>query len=47
MTHEEQNSIREGVEKVFANISREDEMRLTQALRTMQDIFKKVELNND
>ncbi|MEE1030438.1 MAG: MarR family transcriptional regulator [Alphaproteobacteria bacterium] len=38
---------RTGVEKVFANISREDEMRLTQALRTMQDIFKKVELNND
>ena len=38
---------RTGVEKVFANISREDEMRLTQALRTMQDILKKVELNND
>ncbi len=38
---------RTGVEKVFANISREDEMRLTQALRTMQDVLKKVELNND
>lgn len=38
---------RTGVEKVFANISREDEMRLTQALRTMQDVLKNVELNND
>ena len=38
---------RTGVEKVFANISREDEMRLTQALHTMQDVLKKVELNND
>ena len=38
---------REGVEKVFAGISRADEARLTDALRTMHDILKNVELNND
>ena len=38
---------RTGVERVFANISREDEARLTDAMRTMRDIIKKVELNNE
>jgi DNA-binding MarR family transcriptional regulator len=38
---------RAGVEKVFSNISREDEIKLTEALRTMQNILKKVELSNE
>ncbi|MBE6461253.1 MAG: MarR family transcriptional regulator [Alphaproteobacteria bacterium] len=38
---------RNGVEKVFANLSREDEKRLTDALRTMRDIIRNVELNNE
>ena len=38
---------RAGVERVFANISRDDESRLTDALRTMRDIIKKVELDNE
>lgn len=38
---------RSGIERVFANVSREDEARLTDALRTMHDVLKKVELNND
>lgn len=38
---------RSGIERVFANVSREDEARLTEALRTMHDVLKKVELNND
>lgn len=37
---------RAGVEKVFAHISREDEMRLTDAMRVMKEILQKVELNN-
>ena len=37
---------RTGIERVFAELSREDEARLTDALRTMQNIIKKVELNN-
>lgn len=41
------NLFRAGIEKVFSNISREDEARLTDALRTMHSIIKKVELNND
>ena len=41
------NLFREGIEKVFAGISRDDEARLTDALRTMRDIIKKVELNNE
>lgn len=41
------NLFRAGVERVFANISREDEARLTEALRTMRDVIKKVELNNE
>lgn len=40
------NMFRTGVERVFASLSREDEARLTDALRTMRDIIKKVELNN-
>ena len=38
---------RDGVERVFANISCEDEARLTDALRTMHNILKKVELGNE
>ena len=38
---------RSGIERVFANVSREDEARLTQALRTMHEILKKVELGNE
>ena len=38
---------REGVERVFANISCEDEACLTDALRTMHNILKKVELGNE
>ncbi len=38
---------RAGVERVFANISRTDEARLTEAMRTMRDIIKKVELDNE
>ncbi|MBQ8041947.1 MAG: MarR family transcriptional regulator [Alphaproteobacteria bacterium] len=37
---------RAGVEKVFAQISREDEARLTDAMRVMKEILQKVELNN-
>lgn len=37
---------RMGVEKVFAHISREDETRLTDAMRVMHEILQKVELNN-
>lgn len=37
---------RAGVEKVFAHISREDEARLTDAMRVMKEILQKVELNN-
>lgn len=38
---------RSGIERIFADVSREDEMRLTDALRTMRDILKKVELGNE
>ncbi len=38
---------RNGVERVFANLSKEDEKRLTDALRTMRDIIRNVELNNE
>ena len=38
---------RSGIERIFANVSREDEARLTQALRTMHEILKKVELGNE
>ena len=37
---------RSGIERVFSNLSREDEASLTEALRTMHNIIKKVELNN-
>ncbi len=37
---------RAGVEKVFSNITREDEARLTDAMRVMKDVLQKVELNN-
>ena len=38
---------RTGIERVFSGMSREDEKRLTDALRTMHDVLKNVELNND
>lgn len=38
---------RVGIEHVFSGLSREDESRLTDALRTMRDILKKVELKNE
>ncbi len=38
---------RVGIERVFSGISREDESRLTDALRTMHDVLKKVELKNE
>lgn len=38
---------RHGIEKVFADLSNEDEVRLTDALRTMSDVLKKVELKNE
>ncbi len=38
---------RSGIERVFSGISREDEVRLTQALRTMHEVLKKVELENE
>lgn len=41
------NLFRAGVEKVFVHISREDEARLTDAMRVMKEILQKVELNND
>ncbi|MBQ8294306.1 MAG: MarR family transcriptional regulator [Alphaproteobacteria bacterium] len=37
---------RAGVERVFAHVSREDEVRLTDAMRVMKEILQKVELNN-
>lgn len=41
------NLFRVGIERIFANVSREDEARLTGALRIMRDILKKVELANE
>ncbi|MBQ8686409.1 MAG: MarR family transcriptional regulator [Alphaproteobacteria bacterium] len=41
------NLFRNGIERVFANVSSDDERRLTDALRTMRNILKKVELNNE
>ena len=38
---------RQGVEKVFANMTAEDEANLVDALRTLSDILKKVELKNE
>ncbi len=38
---------RDGIERVFAGVSSADEIRLTDALRTMHEILKKVELKND
>ena len=37
---------RTGIERVFSTLSRDDEARLTDALRTMRDVIKMVELNN-
>ena len=38
---------RAGMERVFAGISRADEVRLVDALRTMRDVLKNVELDNE
>ena len=38
---------RAGVEKMFANLSKEDEKKLTDALRTMRDVLDNVELDNE
>ena len=38
---------RVGIERVFSGLSREDEARLTDALRTMRDVLKKLELKNE
>ena len=38
---------RTGIERVFSGMSREDEKRLTDALRTMHDVLINVELKND
>lgn len=38
---------RTGMERVFAGISRADEVRLVDALRTMRDVLKNVELDNE
>lgn len=35
-----------GVEKMFASVSSEDEARLTDALRTVREVLRNVELNN-
>ncbi len=41
------NLFRVSIEKVFADISKEDERRLTDALRTVRDVLKNVELNDE
>ena len=41
------NVFRNGIEHVFSSLTREDETRLTDALRTIRDVIKKVELNNE
>ena len=41
------NVFRNGIEHVFSSLTREDEARLTDALRTIRDVIKKVELNNE
>jgi DNA-binding MarR family transcriptional regulator len=38
---------RQGVEKMFSGISKEDEKRLTDALRTLRSVLNNVELNNE
>ncbi len=38
---------RTGMEKMFAGISRTDEERLVSALRTLSEVLKNVELNNE
>ncbi len=38
---------RDGAEKIFANISKDDEKRLTEALRTLNSVLENVELNNE
>ncbi len=38
---------RDGAEKIFANISKGDEKRLTEALRTLNSVLENVELNNE
>ena len=38
---------RDGAEKIFANISKDDEKRLTEALRTLNSVLENLELNNE
>ena len=38
---------RDGAEKMFANISKEDEKRLTNALRALKEVLNNVELCNE
>lgn len=38
---------RVGVEKMFVNITREDEARLTDSLRTMKEVLNNMELDNE
>ena len=38
---------RDGAEKIFANISKDDEKRLTNALRTLKEVLNNVELCNE
>lgn len=38
---------RQGVEQMFSGISKEDEKRLTDALRTLRNVLNNVELNNE
>ena len=38
---------RDGAEKIFANISKDDEKRLKEALRTLNSVLENVELNNE
>jgi hypothetical protein len=38
---------RDGAEKIFANMSKDDEKRLTEAVRTLNSVLENVELNNE
>ena len=38
---------RQGVEQMFASVSKDDEKRLTDAMRTLREVLDKVELDNE
>lgn len=40
------DTFRDGIEKLFGNLSREDEEALTGALKTMNNVLTKMEINN-